>query len=63
VLGASTGAFGLSSAGLAFSSKFDVTDLDDLVGEFSTHFCPRSERHTSAADLEHSEIRVGLNID
>jgi len=53
----------LSSAGLSFSSKLDVTNLDKLVGEFSTRFCPRSERHTSAADLEHSEIRVGLNVD
>jgi len=53
----------LSFAGLVFSSKFDVSDVDKLVAEFSTHFCPRSERHTSAADLEHWEIRVGLNVD
>ena len=64
VPGASTGRFlALSSAGLSFSSKLDVTNLDKLVGEFSTRFCPRSERHTSAADLEHSEIRVDLSVD
>ena len=62
VLGASA-LLALSFAGLAFSSKFDVSDVDKLVAEFSTRFCPRSERHTSAADLEHSEIRVGLNVD
>jgi hypothetical protein len=52
---------------LSFSDKLIVTNLDELVGEFSSRgenaFVRRVEGQPSAADLEHSDICMALGCD